>query len=292
MSFPVPVALMVFNRPVQTAIMFEAIRKLRPQTLMVIADGPRADHATDAERCAEVRRIVSAVDWPCEARINFADANMGLKERVVSGLNWVFDQTEQAIIVEDDCLPDPSFFAFCQELLARYADDQRVMSISGNNFQFGATQFPHSYYFSRHFHCWGWASWRRAWRLHDPAMPFWPELKQDGWLESFILDQGELRHWHNNLDNVYTGKVNTWDVQFNYSVLRHNGLNINPAVNLVSNIGFGADATHTIHTSPFDNVPSTPMPFPLAHPPHMVRNFFADDNYARTAFRVARQYIW
>jgi len=283
---------MVFNRPAHTAIMFEAIRNLRPLTLLVIADGPRPDHATDAERCAEVRRIVTAIDWPCDARINFADTNMGLKERVVSGLSWVFELTEQAIIIEDDCLPDPSFFPYCQELLERYANDQRVMSISGNNFQFGATQFPHSYYFSRHFHCWGWASWRRAWRLYDSAMPFWPELKQDGWLESFVMDQGELRHWHNNLDNVYTGRVNTWDVQFSYSVLRHNGLNINPAVNLVSNIGFGADATHTIQTSPFDNVPSTPMLFPLVHPPHMVRNFFADDNYARTAFRVARQYIW
>ncbi len=232
------------------------------------------------------------MDWPCDLQVNFAEVNLGLKERVNSGLSWVFDQVDRAIIIEDDCVPDPSFFPYCEELLERYRDDERVMSISGDNFQLGGSVFPHSYYYSRFMHCWGWATWRRVWKLHDPSMPFWPELKQDGWLESFILDEGERGHWHRMFDAVYTGQVNTWDFQFCYTILRHHGLNILPAVNLVSNIGFGADATHTVQPSPFENLPAQALPFPLTHPPHMVRDFFADANYARLAFRQARRYIW
>ena len=292
MSFPAPIVMMVFNRPAQTARTFEAVRSLRPARLLVIADGPRPGHEGDAVNCPEVRRIVSSVDWPCDLKLNFAEANLGLKQRIFSGLSWVFDQVEEAIILEDDCLPDPSFFPYCRELLERYRHDERVMSISGDNFQFGGTVCPHSYYFSRFMHCWGWATWRRAWKLHDPAMPCWPELKKDGWLESFVLDEGERRHWHESFDAVYTGALNTWDYQFNYTVMRHHGLNILPSVNLVTNIGFGADATHTVQASPFENLPSQPMAFPLAHPSHMVRDFFADDNYARLAFRHTRRYIW
>lgn len=292
MSFSVPVAMIVFNRPLPTARTFEAIRQARPRQLLVIADGPRPGNAGDAANCPEVRRIVSAVDWPCDLQVNFAEVNLGLKERVNSGLSWVFDQVDRAIIIEDDCVPDPSFFPYCEELLERYRDDERVMSISGDNFQLGGSVFPHSYYYSRFMHCWGWATWRRVWKLHDPSMPFWPELKQDGWLESFILDEGERGHWHRMFDAVYTGQVNTWDFQFCYTILRHHGLNILPAVNLVSNIGFGADATHTVQPSPFENLPAQALPFPLTHPPHMVRDFFADANYARLAFRQARRYIW
>lgn len=292
MSFPVPVVMLVFNRPAQTARTFEAVRRLQPRRLMLIADGPRPGNAGDALNCPEVRRIVTAIDWPCDVVTNFAEANLGLKARFKSGLDWVFELEEEAIILEDDCVPDASFFPYCQELLERYRHDERVMTISGDNFQLGGTVCPHSYYFSRYMHCWGWATWRRTWQLHDPAMPFWPELKQDGWLESFILDEGERRHWHSVFDAVYTGAINTWDYQFCYTIMRHHGLNILPAVNLVTNIGFGEGATHTTQPSPYENLPAQPMAFPLVHPPHMVRDFFADGHYARSAFRPVRRYLW
>jgi hypothetical protein len=292
MSFSVPVALLVFNRPAQTARTFEAIRQLKPARLLVVADGPRAGNETDAANCPEVRRIVTDIDWPCDLQVNFADANMGCKERVNSGLSWVFEMAEEAIILEDDCLPDPTFFPYCRELLERYRHDERVMTISGDNFQFGQTPCPTSYYFSRHMHCWGWASWRRVWKLHDPAMPYWPELKQDGWIESFVADEAERHHWHQVLDAVYTGALNTWDYQFSYTILRNNGLNIHPAINLISNIGFDETGTHTTQSSPFANMATAPLPFPLVHPPHMVRNFYADDHYGRMAFRRARRFVW
>jgi len=272
--------------------MFETVRKLRPSQLFIVADGPRPDHPTDAEKCEEVRRIVTTLDWPCDCKVNLADSNMGLKGRVHSGLSWVFDQVERAIILEDDCVPDPTFFPFCAELLERYADDERVMTISGDNYQFGTVPCPHSYYFSRHMHCWGWASWRRAWKLHDPSLPYWPELKADGWIESFVQDPGERRHWHEVLDAAALGQSNSWAYPWSYTTLRHNGLNIHPAVNLVTNVGFGPDATHTLGVSLFANIPAGSMTWPLNHPPHVLRNFTADDNYAHIAYRPQRRCIW
>jgi hypothetical protein len=292
MSFSVPVVLLVFNRPTWTAAMFETVRKLRPAQLFIIADGPRPDHPDDFAKCEETRRIVTSVDWPCDVKMNFADGNMGLKGRVCSGLDWVFDQVERAIILEDDLVPDPTFFPFCAELLERYAEDERIMSISGDNYQFGRVPCPYSYYFSRHMHCWGWATWRRAWKLHDPNLPYWADLKADGWIESFVQDPGERRHWHTVLDAAALGQSNSWAYPWSYSVLRHNGLNIHPAVNLVTNIGFGPDATHTKGVSVFTEIPSAPIACPLQHPPHVLRNFTADDNYAHIAFGPVRRHIW
>jgi len=292
MSFPIPVVLIVFNRPEPTAAVFETVRRLRPSQLLIIADGPRPDRPDDPARCLETRRVVSDIDWPCDCKTNFADVNIGLKGRIHSGLDWVFEQVERAIILEDDCVADPTFFPYCAELLERYADDERVMTISGNNYHFGSIPFPHSYFFSRHMHCWGWATWRRAWKLHDPTLPYWPSLKADGWIESFVQDSGERRHWHDVLDAAALGHLNSWAYPWSYSIMRHNGLNIHPAVNLVSNIGFGPEATHTREESMLSKIPTQPMTWPLNHPPHVLRNFTADDNYAHIVYRPLRRHVW
>jgi len=297
MSFPIPIVLLVFNRPDATRRMFESIRAIRPTKLMIVADGPRPNRPGEEERCEEVRRIVSGIDWPCHAQGNFSPINLGLKTRIVSGLNWVFEQNDQAIIIEDDCVADPSFFPFAQELLTKYADDERVMSISGNNFLFGRVPIPHSYYFSRVMHCWGWATWRRAWALNDATMPFWPELCNDGWLESLIHDPVECRHWRSMFEQAHSGRLNSWATAWTYNIWRHNGLCIQPSVNLVSNICFAVDeATNTNRPPPYlsflNDTPRTPMPFPLVHPPHMVRNFAADDLYHRISVFPHRRYSW
>src|SRR5665648_587346 len=158
-----PVAFIIFNRPETTRRVFAEIAKARPTKLLVIADGPRATHPDDAEKCAVVRAIIDGVDWDCEVLKNYSDVNLGCKRRVSSGLDWVFDTVEEAIILEDDCLPHPTFFRFCEEMLAKYRDDKRIAMISGDNFQFGKKRTEYSYYFSRYTHIWGWASWRRAW---------------------------------------------------------------------------------------------------------------------------------
>lgn len=153
-----PVAFLIFNRPDTTRRVFAEIAKARPPKLLVVADGPRADHPDDVEKCAAVRAIIDGIDWDCKVLTNYSDINLGCKRRVSSGLDWVFDTVEEAIILEDDCLPHPAFFRFCEEMLNKYRDDKRIAMISGDNFQFGRKRTEYSYYFSRYPHIWGWAS--------------------------------------------------------------------------------------------------------------------------------------
>lgn len=153
-----PVAFIIFNRPDTTEKVFAEIAKAKPPKLLVIGDGPRVSRQGEAEKVAAARSIIQCVDWDCEVQTNFSDVNLGCKRRVSSGIDWVFEQVEEAIILEDDCLPDPTFFRFCEELLARYRHDQRIGMISGDNFQFGSRRNDDSYYFSKYVHIWGWAT--------------------------------------------------------------------------------------------------------------------------------------
>lgn len=261
-----PIILLIFNRPEETGRTFAAIRAARPGKLLVVADGPRATRPGEADLCARTRAIIDSVDWPCEVLRNFSDANLGCGPRVSSGLDWAFGQVEEAIILEDDCLPDPSFFPFCAELLDRYRNDARVMMISGNNFQNGKQRTADSYYFSRFPHCWGWATWRRAWNLYDFAMRGWPEKSYSGWLKLHTGGGLLEKNWRASFEGVASGKINTWDYQWTYCVWNHGGVSAVPNMNLVTNIGFGATATHTTSADKAYKVPSWSMKFPLRHP--------------------------
>jgi hypothetical protein len=273
-----PVAFIIFNRPETTARVFAEIAKARPAKLLLIADGPRADHPEDAAKCAATRAVVQRVDWPCEVLTNFSEANLGCKARPVSGLNWVFENVSEAIILEDDCLPHPTFFPFCEELLERYRNNERIMAVSGNNFQRGKLRSENSYYFSRYTNSWGWASWRRAWSHFDIEMKRWPELRGTSWLREVLGDSAAAKYWHGLFDKLIAGEMaGVWDYQWNFSCWAKDGLSITPEVNLVSNIGFGSDSTHTDDaSSSIANMPTFPMKFPLRHPEHVVRNYAAD----------------
>ncbi|NCS49003.1 MAG: glycosyltransferase family 2 protein [Microcystis aeruginosa BK11-02] len=272
-----PVAFLIFNRPDTTARVFEAIRQAKPPKLLVVADGPRPDRPDDVEKCKAARAIIDKVDWDCAVLTNYSDVNLGCKSRVSSGLNWVFDTVEEAIILEDDCLPHPSFFQFCEELLEYYRHDQRIMVISGDNFQFGRKRTDYSYYFSVYTHCWGWATWRRAWHFYDETMKLWPEIRSGRFLEYIFRDYREVKYRYRIFQNTYEDKINSWDYQWCFSCLVQNGLAILPNCNLVSNIGFGADATHTSRAiQSVVNNPVREMSFPLQHPPFITRHFEAD----------------
>lgn len=240
-----PVALLIFNRPDTTQKVFEAIRQAKPIRLYVAADGPRPRKAGEAERCNEVRQIAVAVDWPCEVKTLFREKNLGCKRAVSSAIAWFFEHEEQGIILEDDCLPHADFFWFCEELLERYAEDERIMAITGDNFQNGQKRGNASYYFSKYNHCWGWASWRRAWQYYRVDLPFWPAWSKSAEWRSIHPDPVERRYWAMIFEAVRAGKIDTWDYQWTASVWRQKGLTVTPNVNLVSNIGFGPDATHT-----------------------------------------------
>ena len=269
------VAFIIFNRPELTKRVFEKIRAAKPSVLFAIADGPRANKKGEAELCAQTRAVVASVDWPCDVRTNFSDVNLGCGKRVSSGISWVFQNVDKAIILEDDCEPHPSFFRYADELLDRYENDERVMHIGGVNFQSGQQRGDASYFFSHYAHVWGWATWRRAWRLYDFEMKTFDRFIDAGGLESSFQDPQQRRFWQGNLRKVKEGKIDTWDFQWVYACWANHGLSIHPNVNLVTNLGFGADATHTPAKSPLMNIPTVGIG-ELKHPEWMVPNIAAD----------------
>lgn len=275
-----PVAFLIFNRPETTRRVFREIARARPRRLLVVADGAR--DSAEAERCAATRAVVAEVDWDCEVLTNYSDTNMGCKRRVSSGLDWVFDNCEEAIILEDDCIPHPSFFPFCEELLARYRDDERVAMICGNNFQRGRRRSPpDSYFFVRHVTVWGWASWRRVWRHYDVEMKQWPELRDSRWLEDMLVNPVAVEYWRGVFDVMHeasAARANTWDYQLFFSWWARHALAVSPETNLVTNIGFGADATHTKDAlKSLAELPAEEIAFPLRHPSGVRLDREADD---------------
>lgn len=259
------VALFVFNRPELTRQVFSRIAQAKPARLLIVADGPRENRTDDIAKCRLTREIVAAVDWPCNVEQNYAQANLGCRRRLSSGLDWVFEQVEQAIILEDDCLPEPSFFPFCRDLLERYRDEPQVMHISGDSFF--PKLSPEAYSFVRYPHVWGWATWRRAWRLYDPEIKAWDSAV----IRTRVLNQfkrpGEKRFWNRILQDVRDGRIDTWDYQWAFALFNNHGLAIVPTTNLVSNIGFGNDATHTPNGSHhLARLPTSPIVLPLQHP--------------------------
>ncbi len=195
MNLTSPVLFLIFNRPETTEQVFSAIKKAQPPRLYIAADGPRSEYPNDAESCDISRAIATNVDWDCEVKTLFQDQNLGCRLAVSGAVDWFFEQETEGIILEDDCLPDQSFFLFCQELLEQYRDDTRIMQIGGTNYQFGKKRTNYSYYFSRYGHLWGWASWRRAWSFYDEKMKQWPTAKQNGILLHWADDWGFIRYW-------------------------------------------------------------------------------------------------
>ena len=278
MQLETPVVFVLFRRPDRTRRLFEEIRRARPKRLFLIADGPRRGIADEARECERARAVVEDVDWPCEVSRDFADQNIGLKHRIPSGLDRAFGEVDRAIVLEDDCVPHQTFFPFCDELLDRYADEERVMHVAGSQLLRDPPAWSASYHFSRYVHIWGWATWRRAWRNFDVELREWHDLDHGGReerLHEMFADEPERRYWRYVWDN--TGEIEAWSPQWSYVLLAREGLAANPNSNLISNIGFGEDATNAIEdplgiaARPLDG-----MHFPLKHPDSIERDAAAD----------------
>lgn len=285
-----PVLLIVFNRPDLTEKVFNRIAKAKPEQLFLVADGPREGNESDKKACAEVKKIVENVTWECEVYCNYSERNLGCGIRVASGISWVFDQVDRAIILEDDCLPDPSFFSFCDELLERYIDDERVMTISGKNLQTEHTQTNNSYYFSRYPVTWGWATWHRAWKHYDYHVGLWGELKETEFPREITRYENTAKYLRHHFEKSYRSNpprdihdsdyTYTWDYQWVFNCWVQQGLTIVPDRNLISNIGFGENATHTMKEDhEYASMPVTRMEFPLIHPSHRLVNNKADNHH-------------
>lgn len=247
MQFSVPILFIIFNRPDTTQIVFDQLKKIKPKKLYVAADGPRRSKVGEAEKCTLTRNIINMINWDCEVKKLFNDENLGCKKAVSNAITWFFENEEQGIILEDDVVPNQSFFYFCSELLEFYKDDNSVMHISGNNFFYNKIKLSTSYYFSIYPHIWGWATWRRAWKLFNPDIPDFPEFKSENLISITLNQSKEKKYWLRKFELVYNNQVDTWDYQWLYTIWKNRGLCITPAKNLATNIGFGEDATHTVN---------------------------------------------
>lgn len=268
----------VFSRPDTTGVVFDRIAQMKPKRLLVIADGPRPEREGEAARCQQVRQIATAVTWDCELLTNFSDVNLGSRRRVVSGLDWAFQLVEEAIILEDDVLPDPSFFPFCAEMLERFRGDEKVATIGGFNVAADGIQLPYSYCFSELTPLWGWATWRNRWAKYDEHMSTWPEVVSSGMVSDLFYEKTVLRYWQPIFQAMYDGTatVDAWDYQWTYMQLTSRALCVLPSLNLITNIGFGAFATHTKNQSSAPSVSLGSISFPLRHPPAMIPSHARD----------------
>ncbi|TAM91367.1 MAG: glycosyltransferase family 2 protein [Jatrophihabitans sp.] len=272
-SLATPVVLVAFNRPDLTARGLEVLRRVRPRTLLVVCDGPRADRPSDPARVAAVRRLLQDVDWPADVRRRYAEENVGCEANIEGGMDWAFGSVDRAIVLEDDCIADPTFFRYCEELLGRYADDGRVWQIAGNSHDVPPRLFHgDSYRFSTWASVWGWATWADRWQRHRAVFPrdhhapdgdrpvrVAPARPRPG----ALVTAAARRHFADaaaSSDTVTHG----WDKHWWLTIMSEGGLSVTPAVNLVENAGFGAAATHLV--VPHRATAAGAMAFPLRHP--------------------------
>jgi hypothetical protein len=262
-----PVAIIAFNRPVHVRAVLKAISEVRPAKIFAIVDGHRPDRPGEAARCLEVQRAFDEIEWPCEVHRHFAPFNLGCKMRVTTGLDWLFGQVDEAIILEDDCLPDASFFLFAEELLAMYRNDPRIGMIAGSNLGGLPSKDGSGYFFSNVAQCWGWATWARAWRTFDVSMSKWPQFRDEGRIADVFHDHYKVKYWRGLLDSTYYNKINTWDYIWVLTLWLAGQLTIIPSSNMIANIGFGDESTHTSRSShPAARIPVQSVTFPMRHP--------------------------
>lgn len=285
-----PVLFLLFNRPDLTQQVFEQIRTARPARLYIAADGPREDHAGDAALCAQARAVAQQVDWPCICQTLFRDQNLGCKQAVSSAISWFFDQEEEGIILEDDCLPGSGFFFFCDALLERYRHDERVHIITGTNLQMGRRWGNASYYFSQYSNIWGWATWRRVWMKYDPELLQYGHAEAVQHLPKIFDDPFLIMEWEKIFAALKAGKIDTWDYQLNFITFFENGLCATPNVNLISNIGFRADGTHT--HNPANHHAALPVDelTTLTHPVYFLPEKAADYFFLEKEFDLGRKW--
>ncbi len=281
MDLTAPILFLIFNRPATTQRVFNAIRQAKPLRLFVAADGPRIDCLGEIGLCEQTRRIIDSVDWNCEVVTLYRDKNLGCRQAVSSAINWFFSHVEEGIILEDDCLPNQSFFGYCQELLEYYRFDTRVMQICGLNVLKKWNRNGYSYFYSNYGPVWGWATWRRAWKSYDVDMTLWPEIRKKKYFEDFCQNMDEVKFRVELYDRVYNGKIDTWDYQWGFAKMVNRGMSVIPSSNMINNIGFSDDATHTLPecNSPYASMKTFELNLPINHPPYVIRDCQADRRY-------------
>ncbi len=276
-TFDTPVLFLIYNRPEITRTTFDEIAKRKPKKLYVSADGPKDQGSMD--KCNKTRNVVKSVDWDCEVQFNFSEKNLGCRDGVAAGINWFFSKEEAGIILEDDCVPSPDFFRFCRELLHHYRNDNRIMQINGRNFNRGWKRDKYSYYFSKYCFVHGWATWKRAWNLYDKGMAQWSTIKEKRYYNDLFRTRDEAAIMFKRWNLVQDGILDTWDAQWLFTIMVNSGLSITPNHNMIRNIGFGEEATHTKSASGNFETQYEKMDFPLVHPPFIFEDVLSTGKY-------------
>jgi hypothetical protein len=286
------VLLMGFNRPHLLRRVIGSLRAIEPPSLYLAVDGPRTSHVMDAELCSQSERLVEEIDWECDIHTKIETENLGCRRAVSSAISWFLSTNDFGVILEDDCVPHPDFFRFCAEMNDRFADNECVGTVSGNWFLGTRWRNDSDYVFSRYPLIWGWATWNRAWAHYDDEMDHWPQLRETDWLLGIANGHDDsARYWTDIFDRCYRGEVDSWAYRWTYSSWRSGLMSVTPTKNLVSNIGFGEDATHTRDTrNSRSAVPAEPLGAEIVGPmrgwPNSLVDRSTDDIVYSTSFRL------
>ncbi len=280
--FNTPILLIAWNRPEKVSKVINAIKKITPNKIYIACDGPIPNNELNQLKVNETRSTINKeINWKCKLKKYYRKKNYGCKIAVSDAITWFFKNETSGIILEDDCVPHIDFFYFCEEMLEKYKNDERVWCISAHNIFRGSNKIKFSYYFSKYFRCWGWATWSRCWKRYDRDIKDWPNLKKQKILENIFDTKKEINFWEKTFDGLfYKSFPNTWDYQWTYACLLNSGLTIIPRINLISNIGFDKEATHTFIGESGTNNKELNFKksgiFPLLHPDKIYRNKKAD----------------
>lgn len=290
-SLQTPVLFLIFNRPETTKLVFEQIKLVKPAFLYIASDGPRIGNENEKKIVAETRLWVTEnINWDCKVTTLFRKENLGCAKAVASAISWFFDNEEMGIILEDDCLPDESFFGYCEELLIKYQFDTRIMHITGSNLLSNCKrELDYSYYFSKYANVWGWASWKRAWAKYDLDIKKFQEIREKKYLKdyfSYYPAYVSRLKWYSEVLNIQNDERNfdTWDYQWCFTCSSNSGLSIVPRKNLIKNIGFGINATHTGFGNDFYKQDTAKIEKPLVHPPFILVDHQHDLVYEKKMF--------
>ncbi len=272
-----PVVLICFNRPILTKKVFKQIKKKKPSKLFIIMDGPRHKYSEDLKNIKKVKKIFREINWKCKVYKDYAKENLGLKRRVVTGLNWVFKKVDKAIILEDDCYPTDNFFTFCESMLNFYKDNKKVLAITGNNFQTAPIDNK-SYYFSKYSHIWGWATWRSTWDLFNDEEKYIRKFLNSKKFKRINKIVDEQNYWKSMYYQIKRGSLKSWAFYFLINIWKKDGLTVTPNKNLIINLGINNISSSNKNDPNLKiNLSKTDIKFPLTHPEIIKVNETADN---------------
>ena len=288
MSLNTPIAFIIYRRPESSKMVFESIRKVEPKKLYIIADGPK--NKNEETKCRSTRHLIeTSIDWNCEVEKIYSDTNLGCARRVQTGIDYVFQNETSAIILEDDTLPNHSFFGFCEQLLAKYKEDERVFHVSGCNFFPSKSTCESSYYLSSIVNIWGWATWARAWKKYDLRMESWAKQDKNKFLKEWCSDKTTKKDTLKMFD-LHCNNPNpwTWDYQWVYTCWANKGLSVMPYKNLIQNIGLGPEGTNTYFATEQEKYPKdvSELEFPIVHPVFNRDRKFEESYHAKSKGKI------